>query len=84
MTVDEIVAAARECLGTPFHHQGRVLGYGLDCAGVAAHVARAVGCEVVEVSGYGRTPAHGQIEQALEAQPYLMRIAESPRPGDLL
>ena len=30
---DDIVAAAREYLDTPFVHQGRVKGVGIDCAG---------------------------------------------------
>ena len=85
MTTD-ILTAARQCLGTPFRHQGRQVGVGLDCAGVAIHVARAIGVAHLDVSGYGRTPAHGQLEQALEDQPCLERVP-SPydrQPGDLL
>ena len=29
-----MIAAARACLGTPFHHQGRMPGVGLDCIGL--------------------------------------------------
>lgn len=36
----KIVAAARECLGTPYHHQGRVVGVGLDCIGLLQHPAK--------------------------------------------
>jgi cell wall-associated NlpC family hydrolase len=51
MTAAEIIAAARACLGTPFRHQGRLPGIGLDCAGVALHVAQAVGCGTLDASG---------------------------------
>ncbi len=35
--VDAAIAAARTCLGTPFHHQGRAPGVGLDCIGLDHH-----------------------------------------------
>lgn len=48
MTRDRIIAAARGWLGTPYHHQGRVKGAGVDCltlllevfeeAGVLPHI----------------------------------------------
>lgn len=82
---ERILMAARECLGTPFRHQGRVPGVGLDCAGVAVHVARRLGLAVQDVSGYGPTPAHGQLEAALDRQPALRRVEPvDRRPGDLL
>ena len=85
MTSDDILSAARQCLGTPFRHQGRMLAFGLDCAGVAIHVARAIGAGVMDVEGYGRTPANGQLERSLDNQPCLERVfLEDRRPGDLL
>ena len=83
MLTSEIVAAARQCLGTPFVHQGRVVGVGLDCAGVCCHVAGSFGLDVVEVQGYGETPNKGMLEQALDMQDYLM-VVEDMRPGDIL
>jgi cell wall-associated NlpC family hydrolase len=69
-----IVAAARACIGTPFAHQGRVVGVGLDCAGVAVHAVRAAGFDVLDVAGYGRTPNKGHLAAAMDAQPMLERI----------
>jgi NlpC/P60 family putative phage cell wall peptidase len=81
----DILAAARECLGTPFRHQGRLVGVGLDCAGVAAHVCRRLGLQPVDAVGYGRTPAHGLLESTLDRQPFLVRVVEgAPQPGDFL
>ncbi len=85
MTAEDIVFAARQCVGTPFRHQGRLLAFGLDCAGVAIHVAREIGAGVIDVSGYGRTPAHGQLERSLDSQPCLERVfLEDRKAGDLL
>ncbi len=85
MTADDILNHARQCLGTPFRHQGRMVGFGLDCAGVAIHVARQIGGGHLDVSGYGRTPADGQLERSLDAQPCLERVALGHRQaGDLL
>ena len=36
----DVLAAARGWIGTPFHHQARVKGVGVDCAGVVIGVAR--------------------------------------------
>jgi cell wall-associated NlpC family hydrolase len=86
MTADDIVAAARECLGTPFAHQGRVVGVGLDCAGVAVHAVRAAGFDVMDVPGYGRTPNKGHLAAALDGQPALERVFNTAdrAAGDIL
>ena len=39
----EILAEARKWLGTPWRHQGRVIGHGCDCAGLVVCVGRALG-----------------------------------------
>lgn len=83
MTPHDIILAARECLDTPFRHQGRLPGFALDCAGVAVHVARRVGCEPDEPAAYGRLPHGGLLEHWLHRQPFLVR-ADAPQAGDLL
>jgi len=83
MIVDDIINAARECLDTPYLHQGRRIGKGLDCAGVVAHVASRLGYKTIEVPGYGRTPYKGLLEKAADSQPFLERI-NSLEPGCVL
>ncbi len=39
-TKDEIVAAARGWIGTPYRHQGQVKGVGCDCLGLVRGVWR--------------------------------------------
>jgi NlpC/P60 family putative phage cell wall peptidase len=41
-TAARAVAAARAAIGTPFLHQGRRPGVGLDCLGLVLHVERAL------------------------------------------
>lgn len=82
---EDVIAAARECIGTKFWHQGRQAGIGLDCAGVAVHVAQRISVKYLDVAGYGHTPAGGQLERTLEEQPCLRRVMLNDRqPGDLL
>lgn len=82
MTAAEIIAAARECIDTPFHHQGRIVGLALDCAGVAVHVA-SKWYEVEEPQSYGRFPNDAMLEQWIERQLFMGRAA-IPQAGDLL
>ena len=66
MTRDDILTAARDVVGTPFRHQGRIAGKGLDCAGLLVHVARTVGVEPIQREGYARLPTYGQLEATLQ------------------
>lgn len=84
MTANQIIATAREQVGTPFRHQGRVPGKALDCAGLVVHVAAALGMDYVDSSSYGRSPANGLLETALDGQPCLVRETRLPQAGDLL
>jgi len=43
VTRPQVVHAARAWLGTPFHHQGRQRGRGVDCAGLAVGIALELG-----------------------------------------
>ncbi len=58
VTTEQIVAEARSWLGTPFVHQGRLKGVGVDCAGLVVGVARALGLapDYVDRLDYPRQP----------------------------
>ncbi len=85
MTADELIVAARVCLGTPFVHQGRIPGQALDCAGLLVHVARAAGFPVIDRAGYGRDPSGDALGQAIAEQPFLVRVTPHDlSAGDLL
>lgn len=81
--IDEILAAARSCLETPFRHQGRIPGRSLDCAGLAVVALQSVGIPVDDVRGYSRLPHKGRLQAALDAQPALERVTDI-QAGDIL
>lgn len=85
MTRDDIISAARAEISTPFRHQGRISGKALDCAGLIIMVAKAIGAECLDFTGYSRHPSDGLLESALDAQPCLERVALADmQPGDIL
>lgn len=87
MTPETIIAAARATLDTPFAHQGRKAGAALDCAGLLVHVAREVGFEPLDRTGYSPMPSGNQIEEALQEHVkagILVRVPPAEMaPGDL-
>lgn len=66
MTPDDIIAAARSALDTPFRHQGREAGTGLDCAGLICHVCDALEIPYTDQERYARQPSDGLLEAALD------------------
>lgn len=80
----QIVQAARSWLGTPFHHQGRVKGRGVDCAGLAVGVALELGILTPEQakaipSNYKAHPDPAVMRATLET--YMARVWPA-QPGD--
>lgn len=82
---DEIIAAARACIGTPFRHQGRLPGVGLDCAGLGIVAAKAVGITIKDFTGYPAHPFDGMLKKMFDAQENLQQIGiHDAAPGDVL
>lgn len=77
-----MIAAARTCSGTPFHHQGRSIGIGLDCIGLVVVALRAAGITVHDRSDYGRRPDGKSLRAAL--QEHGAQSVEEIKAGDIL
>lgn len=77
---DLIVAEARRWVGTPFMHQGRRLGVGVDCGGLIYCIGERLGIPIVDVRNYCRQP-DGSLKHVLEAQ--CTRVKQ-PEGGDIL
>ncbi len=66
-----IVAEARSWLGTPFQHQARLKGVGVDCIQLCIGVGEATGVLSVDAAvyrrfqGYGRQPSPRRMGEAL-------------------
>lgn len=61
----QIVAEARSYIGTPYHHQGRLKGVGVDCAGIVVGINTTFSLTSHDVKGYSPTPHQGLLQQAL-------------------
>ena len=74
LAASKITELARECLGTPYIHQGRHKGAGLDCAGLVAYVLDGLNLPYNDMKGYPRTPYDGMLKKALDNEPSLERV----------
>lgn len=80
----KIVTEARTWRNTPFLHQGRLKGYGVDCAGFVALVAQNAGLSYVEIPSDYKPQEDGAVMMQLMSQ-YLDFIpTEDVQPGDIL
>lgn len=61
----EVVAEARSWIGTPFVHQARIKGIGVDCIGLVTQTAKATGLLDVDATDYSRTPDPTRMREGL-------------------
>lgn len=76
-----VVAEARRWVGTPYQHQARLHGVGVDCAGLIIEVARTLELLDVQYSDYGRIPHQGMLRRICDE--HLLRI-DDIEPGCVL
>lgn len=79
----DIVNEARRWLGTPFHHQGRQLGVGVDCVGVLFGVAWALGISDFDHRAYHRRPNTDEMGALLRGHLDAIAVADADA-GDVL
>ena len=80
----QVVAEARSWVGTPWMHQQRVKGIGIDCIGLIICVARDLGLSPpgTDFTGYGRRPDGKMLSLCDE---HMVRIRRDDlQPGDVL
>lgn len=78
-----VVEAARACVGTPFLHQGRTPGVGLDCVGLVRWPQVAVAADDSDFRAYGRTPNPSRMGLLLNRHFDAISPSDA-RPGDIL
>lgn len=76
-----ILETARQWLETPYHHQGRVKGAGVDCIGLIIGICHELSLIDFDVTGYDRTPDSTMMMELLEKH---CTRTDNPEPGDLL
>lgn len=82
----QVVAEARRWIGTPYHHHGRVLGVGVDCAQILCAVYEACGLvDHIDPGNYARDWHLHRSEELYLG--WLMKAGAtevaSPQPGDV-
>lgn len=83
-TRSQYVEAARRYMDTPFHHQGRVRGAGVDCIGLLVCAAKdAAGGEPPDAKAYPRRPDGVLLKASLDA--HLISVDKADvKPGDIV
>lgn len=87
MSADDVVAAAREWLGTPYRHRASTLGAGCDCLGLLRGVWRTLyGNEPVAVPAYRASPRDPQFSGVLRlaAERFLVPVEGPPEAGQVV
>lgn len=80
-----LVDAARGCVGTPFHHGGRVKGVGLDCVGLLVVAGRECGLEIEDDPFYPPNDDNFErLRPALERHCRKVMLGDDMRPGDVV
>lgn len=76
----KIVTAARTWLGTPYQHQQRLKGHGVDCIGLVIGVAWELTLwpKTENKTGYGREPFNGLLRDNLAE--HMIEVSQ-PEPG---
>jgi cell wall-associated NlpC family hydrolase len=85
ITRAEFVATVRGYIDTPYHHQGRLPGLGLDCPGPLICACWHLGIKPrsFDVQGYGRSPDGHTLQRLCEE--HMQRIREDEASaGDVL
>ena len=79
----QIISKAREYVGTPVIHQGRVKGVGIDCVGLIVCVAKELGICIIEPPPeYRRVIRQRQVLDRLDEQ--FVGPKKTWDPGDIL
>lgn len=81
-TQENAVRHARSLLGTPWHHQARTPGVGVDCIGLVLVVATMLGNPAPD-EVYGTWPEAGRMERWFRSNPGVFEPVSVPEPGDI-
>lgn len=84
MTGKQVVETARKFLGTPFHHQGRLKGIGVDCIGLVVETARILGLSYHDNTEYSQYPDGKLLMKELHKSKLKSVPIENLQEGDLL
>lgn len=73
--MDLVVTAAREWVGTPWHHNQRCKGVGVDCVQFIAAIAHDVGVDIGRIENYYRTPEGNSLIASMQSLEGLREVS---------
>ena len=80
---DKIIDSARSFLGTPYNHQGRLKGIGIDCVGLVVKVAEEIGITgIQDRTDYSSRPS-GILPIEMKQAGFVEIPVEERMPGDI-
>ena len=82
VNVSALLTEARSWLDTPYHHQGRLKGVGVDCIGLIIGVAHALNLSEFDTHDYARIPNANMLESLLAEHMHSIAIRDQ-MPGDI-
>lgn len=65
---NKVIKEARSWIGTPFRHQARCKGAGVDCLGLVVESYRKAGADVRDKTDYSRYPTGDSLIEGLSEQ----------------
>jgi len=80
---ERIIQLARSYVGTPYHHQARVPGVGIDCVGILVCIVREIGIVPAEWD-YNNYLSEAQDDALLDILNQYLVTTASPESGDVL
>lgn len=83
VTRADIVREAKTWIGTPFKHQGRIKGVGVDCAGVVIGIAHALAISDFNYTHYSHVPDGVTLRRLLEEH-LIPKFMSALQPGDIV
>lgn len=78
----DVIDEARSYCGTPYHHQGRVKGAGVDCLGLVIGVAHNLGLSDFDHQSYSALPSP-RVLKSFADQLMARKQRTDARPGDV-
>ena len=81
---NEVAARAAALIDTPWHHQGRLPGIGIDCIGLVTVIAKQRNYPIEDRTDYGRDPAGSDLEDGLNRYFVSLPASEEPIEGDIM
>ncbi len=80
---EKIIAKAMEYIDTPYHHQSRLKGVGIDCAGLIVCVLKDLNEEITDLKTYSRLPNSNELQKVCDENAEMINF-ENAKKGDVL